>query len=107
MTYCGISVFDKNMPTVGAHLVLRKGHPMMRRLNQVILHNQQRFSAISLKYYKKALEYDVCPPPANYKPLSESVARKLLIMTFSNQPLYRTLPCLFTNHWNCIYCLDT
>lgn len=71
IAHCGITVLEQNMPKVGAHLVMKKHHPLMPMLNATIRRNRHRFIGLALKYYRKAMEANKCPNEDEFKPLSE------------------------------------
>ena len=68
-TFCNVTVMDRDMPRVGAHLIFRKKHPLLPKINEIIIRNRNKFNGIAMKYYRRAMQYDQCPRDGGYKAL--------------------------------------
>ncbi|KAI6177796.1 hypothetical protein M3Y97_00946700 [Aphelenchoides bicaudatus] len=54
--YCELASLEQGMPVVGAHLMLIKGHPLLKRLNEAIKSSESQIHIIQKKYEKLVLQ---------------------------------------------------
>lgn len=71
MNRCDVIALEKYMVPVEAHLMLRKNHPLLDRLNKAILNLKIKLTGISWKYYEMAKQLNQCPPRNQRRPLRE------------------------------------
>ncbi|KAI6192364.1 hypothetical protein M3Y97_00329700 [Aphelenchoides bicaudatus] len=67
--YCELVSLEQDMPVKSVHLMLRKNHPLLDRLNRAIKANHLILEKIFRKYQKLVWKFDKCPRQKIFKPL--------------------------------------